>query len=357
MEKDISHVSGGHERAIWFDVENTPHAWILKEFVESFERLGVRVILTARDFAAAVALCSFLGLKPTVIGRGGHHSSTFAKATGVLKRALALRRFIKRCTPSRMIAVSHGSRSQALAAYTLGMPAFSLDDYEHSFSGFNSFVTNILSPDAIEASQWGRHASKVIPYPGLKEEFYLWNEENLRGDCSALVRDDSVNIVWRPASESAHYHAEESVQREREVIEAFARTRSVHVVLIARSSSQAEAYATQLGGRGISFAVPDAVLNGPSLLLHSDLAIGGGGTMTREACVLGVPSYSYFGGSLGGVDRHLVERGALTLLHSSRDVDAIRFEKRSERTQPLVSKRAFDFVLNFLMERLDAAPL
>ena len=42
----------------------------------------------------------------------------------------------------------------------------------------------------------------------------------------------------------------------------------------------------------------------------ADLVIGAGGTMTREAALLGVPTFSVFAGKSPAVDRALEAQGA-----------------------------------------------
>ena len=51
------------------------------------------------------------------------------------------------------------------------------------------------------------------------------------------------------------------------------------------------------------------ILDGPSLIHESDLVVSGGGTMVREAAVLGVPAVSCFEGRLGAVDQYLAQLG------------------------------------------------
>jgi predicted glycosyltransferase len=46
-------------------------------------------------------------------------------------------------------------------------------------------------------------------------------------------------------------------------------------------------------------------------MYEADLVLGAGGTMTREAALLGVPTLSLFAGPPPGVDRSLEQHGAL----------------------------------------------
>jgi predicted glycosyltransferase len=66
--------------------------------------------------------------------------------------------------------------------------------------------------------------------------------------------------------------------------------------------------------------IPERVVDGLNLVWHSDLVVSGGGTMNREAAVLGVPVYSIFRGKIGAVDRYLAKVGRLTLIESLEDV-------------------------------------
>src|ERR1700721_4345242 len=75
--------------------------------------------------------------------------------------------------------------------------------------------------------------------------------------------------------------------------------------------------------------IPEGVVDGLSLIWHSDLVISGGGTMNREAAALGVPVYSIFRGPIGAVDRYLASVGKLILIESIDEVrQKIRWQPR-----------------------------
>ena len=58
-----------------------------------------------------------------------------------------------------------------------------------------------------------------------------------------------------------------------------------------------------------AWSSPSRRSTAPSLLAGADLVVTAGGTMNREAVVLGTPVYTTFAGRLGGVDERLVGRG------------------------------------------------
>jgi uncharacterized protein len=348
---DMKHL----KKSIWFDFENAPHVWVLKEFIPRLTQDGWNIVLTARDFSSTLALCDRLGVPAVPIGENSPSKSSWAKGRAVMERGFALRNYLYRQKWLPSIAVSHGSRSQAFAAYWMGIPAVSLDDYEHSFRGFNCFVKNILTPFPIEKKSWGLFQNKVIHYPGLKEELYLWKAENTAEKDTSCLRDDSINIVFRPEGRFTHYSSEVTKVLQDEVVEIFSRNQSVHIILFSRDKDQENYLLDQCRRKNISVVAPVKAMNGPALIAHADLMVGGGGTMTREACILDVPSYSFFGGIQGGVDAYLEKIGKLIVLKTTEDIQRIQLLKRKMPTLPAVSKDAFNFVYRFMTQSQDTA--
>jgi hypothetical protein len=60
--------------------------------------------------------------------------------------------------------------------------------------------------------------------------------------------------------------------------------------------------------------VPDRAVDGRSLVAFADVLVSAGGTMNREAAVLGTPVWSIFEGRLGAVDERLAAEGRLRFL-------------------------------------------
>jgi predicted glycosyltransferase len=56
----------------------------------------------------------------------------------------------------------------------------------------------------------------------------------------------------------------------------------------------------------------------------ADLLVSAGGTMNREAAVLGTPVWSVFEGRPGAVDDQLVREGRLRLLHDPDEIEVAR---------------------------------
>lgn len=339
-------------KIIWFDFENAPHVWILKEFIERLEANGNEVILTARDFSSTLKLSEYCGFKPAVIGGKVFTKSSISKFCETIRRGFALKSYIKKQKKIPLLAVSHGSRSQGLAAYFLGIKTISLDDYEHSFKGFNFFVDNLLTPFPIEKKKWGLHSKKVIHYPGLKEELYLWNDKNYKENNIDFIDDKNINVLFRPEGRHTHYSSKKSQNLQKKLIELFANIENINIILIARDKEQENFIKREFEIKRIKYSIPEKILNGPALITKCDLVIGGGGTMTRESAILGVPSYSFFGGDIGEVDKYLYKEKKLILLENDNDLIQIKFKKKTNGFVKPITREAFDFVYSFLLKQL-----
>jgi predicted glycosyltransferase len=97
----------------------------------------------------------------------------------------------------------------------------------------------------------------------------------------------------------------------------------VQTVVLARTVEQADSL-TDLGLDRL--IIPPRAVDGRSLVAFADVLVSGGGTMNREAAVLGTPAWSIFEGRLGGVDEMLIREGRLHLLH---DPSEISLEKKA----------------------------
>ena len=79
--------------------------------------------------------------------------------------------------------------------------------------------------------------------------------------------------------------------------------------------------------------IPSAAIDSRSLLYEADLLIGAGGTMTREAALMGVPTFTVFAGQPPAVDRWLEDRGLLKRLTSAEQLANV--ERRDRDPRPI----------------------
>jgi len=315
---------------IWVDFTNTAHVIVLRPLVERLLDAGHDVALTARPLSHTVELLEQWGRPHTVVGRyGGVHRRDKALAA-----ADRTRRLIGWARSGRFDrALAHGSTDVPVVARALRIPNTTMFDYEWAAlqHHLNCRLANrVLVPDAIppeRLARYGARGSKLVRYPGLKEEYYLSDFEPDRAVLTQLGVDGAeVLCVVRTAPSYALYLGGSETPLVARVLRRAAADPRVHSVVLARTDEQ-RADIRALGLERV--VVPRHTLDGRSLVALADVLVSAGGTMNREAAVLGTPVWSMFEGPLGGVDEQLVREGRLQLL---RDPAAISFEPKPAGT-------------------------
>lgn len=312
---------------IWIDLDHTPHVPLFRLLIPELQRRGAEVLLTARDFAQTVALCRLWNLPVEVIG---HHGGK-AKWRKVLNLATRSGQLVGRARRAGVhLAVSHGSRTQAVAARMLNIPCVVMMDYEYTETGiFNRFADYLLLPALIpeeRLAQRGFRMAKVRRYNAYKEELYLpafQPEPAFREHIG--VPDDAILLTLRPSAREANYHDPLSEQIICSVLERALNTPGVYPLVVCRTTSD-RAYLQDRFGTRVHFL--DKAVDGLQLIWQSDVFVSGGGTMNREAALLGVPVYSVFTGRKPFLDEHLATQGRLTFVDRLDKVEQISFQKR-----------------------------
>ncbi len=313
---------------IWFDADNGPHVLIMRPLAEELRRRGHEVAFTARDRTKTCELLDLYGFDYRRIG-AEYGQGMAGKVRGTLGRAWALARAMR--GSGCAVSFGHGSRALPLASRLLGIPSVTMYDYEWVNPRlFNLFCRAILLPDVISAercAETGISADCVVGYPGFKEELYLGGRDLDTGVAADLgLRPDAVKVLLRPPATTAHYHNPEAEIILDAILARLAAAGDVQLVFLPRTPDQTE-LARRAGVAEV--IVPDKVYDGPSLVAAMDLVISGGGTMTREAAIMGVPSYSFFRGRSGMVDESLEGRGLLITIPGPDEVAGrLRIERR-----------------------------
>ena len=325
---------------VWIDVDNAPHVQIFRPIIQELGRSGATVIVTARSRTYVPQLLATAGIEHTVIGEG-QPKGTPAKALALAARVLDLTRFGGKRRFD--VAMGHGSRPLAVSARLLGVPNLTMYDYEHvNESVFRWFCDRVLIPRVVFDRALGAKRKPFVPFDGFKEEIYLADFDPDSGIRARLgVGENDVLVVVRPPSVSAHYHDARSEGTLDAIMRRIVASPSVKAVWLRRDPRDA----IPDSARAQNVMVPSDPPDGPSLLASADLAISGGGTMNREAALLGIPAYSIFSGPSGALDEQLVRERRLTMVASPADVGRIRLERKHGGVAPRPSPRLLEFVL------------
>lgn len=340
---------------IWVDFENSPHVLILKPIIEELQQRQHQVIMSARDCSQTIELTRLFKLDATRISH--HHGrQRFKKLLGHISRIARLMRFIH--GQSIDVALSHGSRSQIIAAGLSGLPTFVLWDYEYaSLAVIHRYINRLAVPEVIgvEAFRNQIDLAKIIQYPGIKEQIYagrLLGQYAL--DQDFLKADDNIIVTIRPPAFDAHYihHEAKAETLFQEALRFLSHQPKVRIVVLPRTRFQEQRIKryVQEYCQSAPIIFPKQAANGLNIIWQSDIIIGGGGTMNREAAVLGVPVFSIFPGKLGAVDRFLQQSGRLKVIRNEDDLKAIKLQKRQRSSQPLEPGNGK--LMDFLIEKI-----
>lgn len=327
--KDIS--------SIWIDLANSPHVPFFMPIISHLNERNCTIYVTIRDFSQTVQLAKEQKLDGPVIGGHGGKSK-LGKISNIIDRSLQLRKYAR--DKSIHVAVSHNSYTQIIAARALGIRAVTLMDYEGQKANHLAFrlahklIVPMHFPDSY-LKMYGANFRTTHKYEGFKEQLYLSNFspdpsflETMKPICSlpdSWELKDNFLITVRPPAYMAFYHQFENPLFNY-LIEKLSLNSDITVVMIPRTPGQKE----EMQKKYPMFHYPSAALDGNNLVYYSDLVISAGGTMNREAAVLGTPVYTIFAGELPAVDRKLIEMERLQEIGDEHFIDTMKFKKSTK---------------------------
>ena len=310
---------------IWIDLANSPHVLFFRPIIAELHRRGHETVITSRHFAQTKTLADHFKLDHTPIG--GHAGSKGISASFLvnLKRARLLLKHLD--LQSIDVAVSHNAYAQAFVAGWRRIPLVTAMDYEHQRGNHLPFrvARLVIVPEAFPDEYLKRYgARRVFKYKGLKEQIYLSDfapDPTYRHQLD--ISDEKILVLLRPPATWALYHQGFENELFFQILQELGKRDDVSTICLARIPEQRKAIeALKLN----NVWIPEEALDGPNLIAASDLVISAGGTMNREAAVLGVPVYTVFAGKLGGVDQELIRQDRLIVLQ---DAKKLKVKKRN----------------------------
>lgn len=335
---------------IWIDLTNSPHVSFFTSMIRELQR-DHDVVLTCRPLANTIELLELNGLAYHVVGK--HYGQNKAKKVlGFGVRIAQLYRFLRNRVPD--VAISHSSFYSPVVGRMLGIPVIYLNDNEHAAGNRISFLfaDRIMVPEFLDLKkverQWAKQV-KISPYPGVKEGVYLWDYSPSLGTFT-LDDQGSRNVIFvRPEPWTAQYYRGERNFIDQLLLDLKERFK---IVLLPRGKAQEDYYRD---GRFAGITVPEKSISLSEIMALCDLFIGAGGTMTREAAVLGIPTISIYQDELLDVDKFLMEKGFM--VHET-NLDAqfvIRFFESREKRPPdrellMKGREAYELIKSIVLE-------
>ena len=303
---------------VWVDLTNAPHVRFFKNIIEYFQNTDDELIITGREYGDIHNIMNDYGFEFISVGKHGITlNQKLKESTG---RAYELSKIISKEKPD--IALSKHSIELPRVSFGLGIPSLYVLDNEHALAANKltlPLVDRIIMPQAID--MWsliklGADPNKIISYKGTSEIMHFKNFEvndNIFEDLGLKLKKEKT-ILMRPEPSLASYlntDCRKSVLTPVvEVLEQYA-----NILIIPRFKEQNKIFESY--DNVINLEPP---IDTSSLIKKCDLMIGAGGTMNREAAVLGTPVISCYPGDTLAVDQYYIDNG---LMCRSNDVDEI----------------------------------
>nr|MDO8134694.1 DUF354 domain-containing protein [Candidatus Njordarchaeum guaymaensis] len=301
----------------WLDMLTPKQVWLLESIKKSLEAKGHKVLVTARLHDVVVDLLKVKRVPHYVAGKYGGETLE-GKLRASTERVLVLTDYLSPLRKEVDFSIHFSSPEAARVAFGLGIKSICLNDTPHSIAvGKLTFPlsTYVVAPACINPTKLvalGASKNSIVQYDGVDEVAWI---SHLKPDASVLKELDLDNskpiVVVRPEESKAAYLRGfkdigvlnvKSFPLIRRMLDEFP---GVQVIVMPRYEEQRSTILKELGEKVI---VPSQVIDGPSLLAFSTLTVSGGGTMSWESALLGVPTICHFPIKMD-VERYLTAKG------------------------------------------------
>ena len=299
----------------WLDILTPKQANLLGELQRRLETAGVKTFLTTRQYREVNELLQLRGMKATQIGRHGGLELR-DKLVESSNRVSALAKIV--VEQDIDAAVSFASPEAARVAFGLKIPHYCISDSPHAEAVSRLTVplsAKLFTPWVIPVAAWTRYGIKprdLVRYRALDPVAWLSHYKGDSKVLESLKLDASKPIILvRTPEEYAAYLSDRNETIVSKGLDTVAKLVDVNgsasqIVILPRYDEQGERFAKRFGNRVV---VPEHVIDAISLMRVSSVFLGGGGTMTAEAALLGLPVISYYPGEPTWVEKFLMNYG------------------------------------------------
>jgi uncharacterized protein len=169
--------------------------------------------------------------------------------------------------------------------------------------------------------------------------------------------DGKTFVVLRPPATTANYHSAKSDELLNAILSQLLQEADVFTAIIPRTLGQAaelKAAILALNVANKSYLILENAVDGLNLAYGADLLISGGGTMNREAALLGVPVYSIFAGRQGALDAQMEAEGLIRFVRDEADVAKIELKPRTFSPDTAHSNSLTNRVESFVIDQINA---
>lgn len=312
---------------VWLDALTPKQLLFMEPVRRELNKRGFEVLFTTREYSELDHLIRRLKIDCIPVGRHGGPSLE-GKLEASLNRAVMLLSIVREFRPEVVVATA--SVEAARLAFGLGVPLLLFSDSPHStrVARLTVPLARVLySPWVVKLDDWvsaGVLPNRYKTYKSLDPLAWLSRRDIWppREDWEKL----SNHVVVRLGETMAYYYDGRHQELVLRAIDILAESIESTIVVLSRYHGGLEG----IRGRAVSVRVMGPGFFGPYVLEGARLFVGGGGTMTQEAALMGVPTISLYPSVLR-VEEELVKRGLVVKVRDEKSFrEAINVLTREE---------------------------
>ncbi len=292
----------------WYDACTGKHTRYGAAIGKQLRKAGHEFVFTTREHPDTLPLAKLLGEKPIVVGKYSPESLA-SRLEESAERVILFSKLFKEKKPD--MAIAHQSVELCRTAFGLGIPIILTADTPHALSVNRltiPFADTLVVSEALPKSfAYSYCAKNVVPFKGVDE--VAWIQD---------FKPAKTTSVKKPLI----------VLRQMENKAAYALGR-VHVVetLAEKLSALGNVHLIQrYNAEGKTFGEKPTFEDSVNLVYNADLVVSYGGTIAREAALLGVPSIAISDMAKTNVNTYLAKKGFPLFITDEQQV--IEFAKK-----------------------------
>ncbi|MHA1211307.1 MAG: DUF354 domain-containing protein [Candidatus Heimdallarchaeota archaeon] len=259
------------------------------------QEYGFHSHYTTRDHDYIHDIFTYQKVKPASFGSYGGKSLE-GKLLHSVKRVVQLAEHIIELDSRPVATISLSSPDASRVAFGLGIPLILMNDTAHSKPVAKltfSLANYLLIPSSINPNDFielGANPKIIHTYNGVDEVEYL-SDENFDYIQQKRAQESERYLVFRPEESYAAYMKDSDKKPYLAILEEAVDSYDGSIIVFPRYAKQKEIIQEKFDNKVI---IPEKGMYIYDLLAKADAVITGGGTMAREAALVGIPSVTYF---------------------------------------------------------------
>jgi len=349
---------------VFIDILTPKQCMLFAKLSNRLRKDGYQVSEATREYREVNQLLQIKGMTAQVVGKHGG-ANLQDKLEASAQRTLELASLIAELRPD--VAVSFASPETSRVAFGLKIPHICLNDSPHSEAVSRlttPLATLLLTPRFIPKTAWtkfGIQADRIIQYNAMDPWAWL---KDFEPDKTILKQLGLVTsrpiVVFRAEESSASYLLGKRTRTSvwMPLLDSLLKSkRDLQAVVIPRYDAQIAQLAKKFENRAV---ICKSTIDAPSLLAYTSVFVGAGGTMTAEAALLGIPTFSCYPNSPFLIEKHLMKRRLVIretnwqkletkVLRTLRNVESVR---RTQSTRAAKLTSSFEDPIEVIMKAI-----